>query len=62
MTHFENQSDLDTLSVTELRWKLHEIFNALAAMQKNSPECEKTLAALDEVQKALRRKANTPKP
>ena len=62
MTHFQNQSDLEHLSITELRWLLRDIFNALAGMKKNSPECAEVLAAAEEIQKVLRRKMNTPKP
>ncbi len=61
MTHFKNQSDLEHLSITELRWMLRDIFNALAGMKKNSPECAEALASAEEIQKVLRRKMYGPK-
>jgi hypothetical protein len=62
MTQFISQEDLERLSVTELRWKLREAFNALAGMPKNSPECADTVAAIGEIEKVLRRKMTGPKP
>jgi len=62
MTHFISQADLEHLNETELRWMLRDAFNKLAAMKKSSPECEDAAASIEAIQKALRRKANTPKP
>ncbi len=60
MTHFISQADLERLNETELRWLLRDAFNRLAA--KTSPERDEALNAIEEIQKALRRKQNTPKP
>jgi hypothetical protein len=62
MTHFISQADLEHLNETELRWMLRDAFNKLAALKKSSPECEDAAASIEAIQKALRRKANTPKP
>jgi hypothetical protein len=60
MTHLKTQADLERLNETELRWMLRDAFNRLAA--PSSPERDKALASIEAIQKALRRKANTPKP
>jgi hypothetical protein len=60
MTHFKTQADLEHLNETELRWMLRDAFNKLAA--QSSPERDAALASIEAIQKALRRKANTPKP
>jgi hypothetical protein len=62
MTHFISQADLEKLNETELRWMLRDAFNKLAAQKKSSPECEDAAASIEAIQKALRGKANTPKP
>jgi type IV secretory pathway TraG/TraD family ATPase VirD4 len=62
MTQFTAQLELDFMSETELRSKLCQIFNALPGLQQFSPECKATLAAFDQVQKALRRKLHSPQP
>lgn len=62
MTHFQNETELEHKSITELRWMLRDIFNALASLKKNSPESNAALAAADEIQKVLNRKLNPPKP
>lgn len=62
MTHFENQTDLEHLNEAELRFKLRQIFNALAGLQTSSQECAQAMASLEEVQRALYRKISCPKP
>jgi hypothetical protein len=62
MTQFISQADLEHLSITELRWKLREVFNSLAGMPKNSPQCDDTVAAIVEIEKVIRRKMSGPKP
>jgi hypothetical protein len=62
MTLFYNQSDLEHLNVTELRWLLREAFNALSAIQKSSAQLDETIASIEAIESVLRRKINCPKP
>jgi hypothetical protein len=62
MTRFTNHTELDHMSETELHLELRQIFNALARLEKPSPEYAQATATLEEVKMALRRKAYSPKP
>jgi hypothetical protein len=62
MTQYTNQLELEFLSEPELRSKLCQIFNTLPGLQQFSPECKAALASFEQIQKALRRKLQSPKP
>ncbi len=61
MTSFTNQAELGHMNETELRSMLRQIFNAMVRFEKASPEYSQAAGSLEEVKKALRRRAYIPK-
>ena len=57
MTSFTNQAELEHLNETELRLMLRQIFNAMVRFEKTSPEYSRAASSLEDVKKALRRRA-----
>ncbi len=60
MTHYLTQSELDRMSETELRLKLRQTFNQLAAIRRPCAEYDVAVSAVRDLQQAIRRKVLAP--
>ena len=62
MTQVQYQFDLEHLSETQLHLKLRQMFNSLTGLPQASRECQETIAAVENIKRALRSKLNRPQP
>lgn len=62
MTHILSETELAKLSDTELRLKLSETFNTLAALRKSSQEYALAKASVETLKRALAKRLHGPQP
>ena len=60
MTQFIQQENIGTLSIEELRHRLTQLFNALAAHQRVLAECADLTEAMQAIRQEIRRRRLKP--